>query len=315
LGRKVILDVDPGIDDAIAIILACNSPEIEILGVTTVAGNVSIEKATRNALRILEYVGCSHIPVYPGISKPIYGELHTIESIHGENGLGDVGLPDPNTSPRERHAVDFLREIVASEKPGEITLVATGPLTNVATALLLDPSIARRLSSIISMGGAFGTTFYGCGNQTPRAEFNVATDPVAAKLVYQSGAELYLFGLDVTMRPDVSIKGDLYRRLGSSGSRCGELVYRMLHRFIDMFGSATIHDPIALSYILRPHLFDFREAYVDVEICGDVTRGETVADLRDWLPPNLKKPPNAKICIDLKAKELLDFIFSRIILK
>ncbi|RLG46853.1 MAG: hypothetical protein DRN92_04450 [Thermoproteota archaeon] len=179
--KKVILDMDPGIDDAIAILLACRSPELEILGITTVGGNVPLELTTKNALRMLEFVGAENIPVYAGMRGPIFGELRTAEFVHGQDGIGDVNLPEPSKKPAKGHAVDFIRKEVMEKNPGEISIVATGPLSNVAMALLLEPEIARRLSSIVIMGGAYATTPWGYGNESPRAEFNYRNRSFSSK--------------------------------------------------------------------------------------------------------------------------------------
>ncbi|HDI86186.1 MAG TPA: nucleoside hydrolase, partial [Candidatus Korarchaeota archaeon] len=192
LPRKVILDVDTGVDDAAAIMLALKSPELEVLGITTVAGNVDVEKATRNTLYVLEVLGRSDVPVAPGAPKPITpGGWSIGERIHGAGGLGGVEVPEPAVKPSPTHAVDFIREVVRSEGPGSVTLITTAPMTNVALALLIEPDLAERLRAIISMGGAFCTSRLGTGNSAPRGEFNVWFDPLAAKIVYNSGAEVY----------------------------------------------------------------------------------------------------------------------------
>ncbi len=309
---KIILDMDPGIDDAIAIILACKSPELEILGLTTVGGNVSLEKTTRNALRILEFLGRTDIPVIPGMKGPIFGELRTAEFVHGQDGLGDVDLPEPSLRPAGGHAVDFIREKVKTEGQGEVSIVATGPLTNIAMALLLEPELAKRLSSIVIMGGAYGTTPWGYGNESPRAEFNIATDPIAAKVVFNSDADIYAFGLDVTMMPDAGISKKHYDEIGKAGTETGKLIHMMLRNFVNLIEPVPMHDPMALTYTIRPEIFKFKKLHVDVEIFGSLTKGETLADLREWLPDTFKKPPNVNVCVDLDGKAFIDFLISRV---
>lgn len=311
--KKIILDMDPGIDDAIAILLACRSPELEILGITTVGGNVPLELTTKNALRMLEFVGAENIPVYAGMRGPIFGELRTAEFVHGQDGIGDVNLPEPSKKPAKGHAVDFIRKEVMEKNPGEISIVATGPLSNVAMALLLEPEIARRLSSIVIMGGAYATTPWGYGNESPRAEFNIATDPLAAKIVFNSGAKIYAFGLDVTMRPDAGISKNHYEQIGRAGTKTGDLIHKMLRRFVHLIEPVPMHDPMALAYTIKPEIFKFRRLHVDVEVCGTLTRGETLADLREWLPESFKKPANANICVDLDGKAFIDLLISRVV--
>ncbi len=313
MGKKVILDMDPGIDDAIAIMLACRSPELEILGITTVGGNVPLELTTKNALKMLEFMGLEKVPVFAGMKGPMFGELRTAEFVHGQDGLGDVNLPEPRMKPAKGHAVDFIREKVMDSGPKEISIVATGPLSNVAMALLLEPNIANKLSSIVIMGGAYATTPWGYGNESPRAEFNIATDPLAAKIVFNSGAEIYAFGLDVTMRPDAGISKSLYEEIGKAGTKTGELIQKMLRRFVYLIEPVPMHDPMALSYMIKPEIFKFKRLHVDVEVCGTLTRGETLADLREWLPESFKRPANANVCVDLDGKAFIDLLVSRVV--
>ena len=309
--EKIILDMDPGIDDALAIMLALNSPEVEVLGITTVSGNVGIEKTTRNALRILHFIDKLDVPVYRGAYKPIINTPQEAEIVHGTDGLGDIDIPVPKKKEEAEHAVNYLMKQVR-EYPGEITIVATGPLTNIALAILLDKEFAGNVRRIVSMGGAFNVTLNGYGNDTPVAEFNIYTDPEAAKIVYGCGADIYAVGLDVTMKPGAVVTKDMRERIRREGGRRGKLFYEMTKRFSQYVDFLGLHDPMALSYVIDDSLLQFRKYSVEVELHGSLSRGQTIADRREWLPEFLKGENNINVAVDVDGKRFLDLMWKRV---
>ena len=276
--QKIIIDTDPGQDDAVAILLALASPEIEVLGLTCVAGNVPLALTAKNARIICELAGRPDLPVYAGCDRPLKRDLVTAEHVHGKTGLDGIALPDPTMPLAEGHAVDFLIETLRREPAGSVTLCPIGPLTNIATALHRAPEIAGRISQIVLMGGAY----FEVGNITPAAEFNIYVDPEAADVVFRSGIPLVVMPLDVThkaltTRPRI----EAFRALGT---RVGEAVASWTDFFerFDMakYGSegAPLHDPCTIAYILRPDLFTGRHVNVEIETSGRLTTGMTVAD-------------------------------------
>lgn len=285
--RPVILDMDPGVDDALALCMACASGDLEVLGVTTVSGNVHVDKATENALRVLEYVG-SGVRVYKGLAKPLVRGFVDSGGFHGGDGLGDSGLPPPSRGHEPVHAVRFIIDSVASSRRGEVVLVATGPLTNVAVALLAEPEVARRLGGLVVMGGAYGLTELGRGNVTSLSEFNFYVDPEAARVVLESGVNPVLVGLDVTASPGASMGPGLARRLLGSGSRGGRLAYLVTKKIIERDGLIHLHDPMALAYVLRPGLFVTREYRVGVVLCEGEARGQSFVDRGPGARPNAR---------------------------
>ncbi|MDP9021845.1 MAG: nucleoside hydrolase [Actinomycetota bacterium] len=271
----IVLDCDPGQDDAMAILLAAR--HLDVVGITTVHGNQSLDKVTRNALKILTLASLEHIPVHPGAARPFVGEAHHAAEVHGETGLDGAQLPEPAIGPRPRHAVDFLREAAVEHEP--LTLVATGPLTNVAAALQLDPALAGRLEQITLMGGAVTG-----GNVTPAAEFNIWADPEAARLVLRSGVPIRMAGLDLTHQAIVGPQE--LDRLRATGTRVGEICVDLLSFYSARASARTglagapLHDPCAVAWMIDPSLIEARPMHVDVELHGELTRGMTVCDSR-----------------------------------
>ena len=272
--RKVVLDMDPGIDDALALILALKSPEIEVLGITTVAGNAPVETTTANARRLLEYLGASDVPVAAGAAKPLRHALVDALDYHGSDGLGECGLPSPRLGPHPAKAWDFLADL-ALNAPGQITIVATAPLTNVALALEAHPELARLLSSLVVMGGAYGLTPYGKGNRTPFAEFNIWQDPEAASIVLGSGAEIVAVGLDVSKDPATYLTGEHLARLRKSHTPSAHLAARLAEYLVKRKGCCELHDPLALASVLQLSLFHFISAPVKVVTGNGSYRGVT----------------------------------------
>lgn len=276
--RKIIIDTDPGQDDAVAILLALASPELEVLGLTCVAGNVPLALTAKNARIVCELAGRPETPVFAGCDRPLARALVTAEYVHGKTGLDGIALPDPTMALHDQHAVDFLIDTLRAAPEGTITLCPLGPLTNIATALQRAPDIAPRIAEIVLMGGAY----FEVGNVTPAAEFNIYVDPEAAEIVFKSGVPLVVMPLDVThkvLTTRARIEG--FRGLNS---RVGHAVASWTDFFerYDMakYGSlgAPLHDPCVIAYLLRPDLFEGRHINVEIETVSALTRGMTVAD-------------------------------------
>ena len=272
--RKVVLDMDPGIDDALALILALKSPEVQILGITTVAGNASVEMTAVNARRVLEYLNIESIPVTMGAANPLDRPLADALSYHGPDGLGNCGLPPPKLPLYPAKAWDFLARSVL-DAPGEITVVATGPLTNVAHAFRRNPKLPGLLARLVLMGGAYGLTPYGKGNRTPFAEFNIWQDPEAAHIVFNSGANVFAVGLDVTMCPGACLTGQHLEQIKTKHTAAAHLVAQLVEYEVKYHGCCRMHDPLALATLLDASLLDFTLAKVEVVEGNDWDRGIT----------------------------------------
>ena len=277
--RKIIIDTDPGQDDAVAILLALASPEeIEVLGITAVAGNVPLALTEKNARIICELAGKPDTLVFAGCDRPLSRPLVTAEHVHGKTGLDGPDLPDPTMPLQPGHAVDFIIDTVRREDPGTVTLCPLGPLTNIATALQRAPDIAMRIQEIVLMGGAY----FEVGNITPTAEFNIYVDPEAAEIVFNSGISLTVMPLDVTHKALVTKpRNDAFRALGT---RVGVAVAKMTEFFErfdrEKYGSdgAPLHDPCVTAYLIAPDLFSGRYINVEIETQSALTLGMTVAD-------------------------------------
>jgi inosine-uridine nucleoside N-ribohydrolase len=272
----IILDCDPGHDDAIALLLALASPEVNLLGVTAVSGNQTLEKTTANAIRVLDHVGRREIPVAAGADRPLVRERHVAAEVHGETGLDGPDLPPPSREPEPAHAIDWIATtLTASESP--ITLVPTGPLTNIALFLARYPELATRVERIVLMGGAFGE-----GNVTPAAEFNIWADPEAAYRVFTTGIDLTMVGLDVThqalLRPaDV----DRLRAAGKAGKLVADLFefYVRFHRRSYGWEGAPVHDAVAMGHVIDAGLLTTEQVGVVVDVGPEPSRGRTHVDL------------------------------------
>jgi inosine-uridine nucleoside N-ribohydrolase len=301
----ILIDCDPGHDDAIALLLALASPEVKLLGVTTVAGNQTVAKTTANALRVLELVGRSDVPVARGAPRPLVREPFVAAYVHGETGLDGPDLPPARGAAVTQAADDFLAErILASE--GRVTLVPTGPLTNVALLLARHPEAAERLERIVLMGGAIAE-----GNVTPAAEFNIWADPEAAHRVFESGLDLTMVGLDVTHKALVaqSHKEEL-RRAGRIGRVVAELLdfYDRFHREVYGFDGSPIHDAVAVAHVLRPGLVETAERHVAIETQSELCRGRTVVDV--WR--RTRNEPNAHVAVGIDSTRFVDLLLERI---
>ncbi len=277
--QKIIIDTDPGQDDAVAILLALASPnELDVVGIVAVAGNVGLKQNAKNALKVVELSGRTHVPVFAGHDRPIRRQLVTAEHVHGKSGLDGPDLAEPKIKLADRHGVDFIIQTIRASAPGEITICALGPLTNVAMALARAPDIAPRLGEIVMMGGAY----FEVGNVTPAAEFNFFVDPEAADIVMRSGVPLTMVPLDVTHQL-LATPGRL-RAIGDLGNATGKAVYQMLN-FSQRFDmekyrgeGAPVHDPCVIAYLLEPDIFSGRKINVEIEVASELTRGMSVAD-------------------------------------
>lgn len=307
---RIILDTDPGIDDALAFLLALASPEIQLEAITTVSGNVSVEYTTRNALSLLELTGRIEIPVARGCSRPLIGTPALAADVHGENGLGGVILPEPALRPVEKHAVEVLIETIMAA-PGEITLVAVGPLTNLALAVRREPRLAQAVREVVIMGGALRVP----GNITPSAEFNIFVDPHAAHAVLHAGWPIRLVTLDTTTR--TLLKRELVEQLAIQDNPVTGLMKQMVDYYCDIFGGALgldsiqMHDPLCLAAAFRPDLLTWEEAYVDVELAGTLTIGETVGFFARSDRP-LPSAANVLASVDVDAESFIQLYIERI---
>jgi inosine-uridine nucleoside N-ribohydrolase len=298
----IIIDCDPGHDDAIAILLALASPEVDLIGVTTVAGNQTLDKTTRNALVTLEVGGRPDIPVAAGADAPLQRTLRTAAHVHGETGLDGPQLPEPSAQPVDAHAADFLAELIT---PGVI-LVPTAPLTNVAVMLERHPDVRERLDHIVWMGGAIGE-----GNVTPAAEFNAFVDPEAAAAVFASGIPITMIGLDVTHKALFTrAHAEQLREAGRAGRFVAELsdFFQRFHERSYGFEGSPIHDAMAVAHVIDPTLVTTSHVNVAVETRSDLCDGRTVVDIRGVTG----REPNAKIGVDVDAERFLDLLVARI---
>ena len=294
----VILDCDPGHDDAIALLLALSSPEVELVGVTTTHGNQTLDKTTDNALRVLSLVGRTDVPVAMGADRPLVRQLHVASHVHGESGLDGPDLPERAAEPIEQHAVDFLAEHVTPET----VLVPVGPLTNVALAL--DRGIAP--ARIVLMGGAIAE-----GNMTPAAEFNIWADPEAAQRVFHSGLDVTMIGLDVTHAALLTpVWADRFRASGRVGTFVADLVefFKQYHLRTYGWDGAPIHDAVAFAHAIRPGLVTTERMNVEVELESELTRGRTVADR--W--HRTDREPNADVGVSIDADAFFELLLGRV---
>jgi inosine-uridine nucleoside N-ribohydrolase len=272
--RKVVWDMDPGIDDALALVLALKSPEVRVLGITTVAGNAPVEMTSANACRVLECLNVDGVPVAMGAASPLNHPLEDALSYHGPDGLGDCGLPSSKLTLYPAKAWDFLSRSV-SDAPGEVTLVATGPLTNVAYTFELHPELPGLLARLVLMGGAYSLTPYGKGNCTPFAEFNIWQDPEAAYIVFNSGADIFAVGLDVSMDPAACLDSQHLEQIKTTHTSAAHLVAQLVEYEVKYHGCCRMHDPLALAVLLDASLFDFISTRVEVVRGSDWDRGVT----------------------------------------
>jgi inosine-uridine nucleoside N-ribohydrolase len=300
--RRILLDCDPGHDDAIAILLAARSPALKLEAITTVGGNQTLAKTTRNALKVCSVAGIRDVPIAAGMDRPLVRDLQVAADIHGESGLDGPALPEPDLTPAPMHGVDLLIEkLLASD--GDLTVVATGPLTNVAAAIRRAPEIVPKIQQIVLMGGAIGL-----GNTTPAAEFNIYVDPEAAHIVFNCGRPLTMIGLDVTHQAQAT--PEVRARIRALGSSVARLVDDLLgffgETYLKVYGfpAPPVHDPCAVAWVIDPTLIESLPMRVDVELRGEWTTGRTVCDRYH----QTGRPANAEVGLNLDAPRFWDVV-------
>ncbi|WP_341861121.1 nucleoside hydrolase [Gymnodinialimonas sp. 57CJ19] len=308
MARKIIIDTDPGQDDAVAILLALASPEVEVLGLTAVAGNVPLELTAKNTRIVCELAGRPDVPVFAGCDRPMKQPLVTAEHVHGKTGLDGPVMPDPTMPLRDQHGVDFIIDTLRAEPADSVTLCPLGPLTNIATAFERAPDIVEKVQEIVLMGGAY----FEVGNITPAAEFNIYVDPEAAQIVFGSGRPITVMPLDVTHKalttaPRVQAFRDMNTKPGTMVAEWTDFFERFDK---EKYGSAgaPLHDPCVIAYLIRPELFSGRHVNVEIEVQSPLTRGMTVADW--WGVTDRDK--NAMFMGDIDADGFFDLLTQRI---
>lgn len=309
--RPVIIDCDPGHDDAIALLLALSSDLLDVRLITTSAGNQTQDKTMMNARRLLSFIGATGVELARGAEKPLIRDLIIADNIHGETGLDGADLGEPVIEESPRSALEAMRDVLAKAE-GKMTIIATGPLTNVAILLLAYPELKQKIDFISLMGGAaLG------GNWTLSAEFNIYVDPEAAAVVFQSGIPIVMSGLDVTHKAQV-LREDI-GRIRAIGNRTGAVIADLLEFFSEHsppyflsrephFKTAHLHDPCAVAYLIDPTLFDGIDCHVGIETCGRLTTGCTVVDMNR----RSGRPDNAKVLLDLDRERFMDLIVAAI---
>lgn len=300
--QRILLDCDPGHDDAIAILLAARSPALHLEAITTVAGNQTLEKTTHNALKVCSVAGIRTVPVAAGMDRPLVRELRVAANIHGASGLDGPSLPEPDISAAPIHGVDLLIEKLLASN-GDLTIVATGPLTNVAAAIRREPGIVPRIQQVVLMGGAIGL-----GNTTPAAEFNIYVDPEAAHIVFSCGRPITMIGLDVTHQAQAT--PEVRARIRALGSPVARLVDDLLgffgETYLQVYGfpAPPLHDPCAVAWVIDPTLIRSLPMRVDVELRGEWTTGRTVCDRYG----RTDRPANAEVGLELDAPRFWDLL-------
>ncbi|MBO0909994.1 nucleoside hydrolase [Arthrobacter sunyaminii] len=301
--HKIILDCDPGHDDAVALLLAHGSPEIELLAVTTVVGNQTLEKVTRNALAIARVANITGVPFAAGSPRPLVRTIENAPDIHGESGMDGPELPEPAIDLDPRHAVDLIIDTVMSHAPGTVTLVPTGGLTNIALAVRKEPRIAERVKEVVLMGGG-----YHVGNWSAVAEFNIKIDPEAAHIVFNEKWPLTMVGLDLTHQALAT--DEVANRIAAVGTKPAKFVGELLEFFGQAykdnqgFDFPPVHDPCAVAYVIDPSVMTTRRVPLDVELTGTLTLGMTVADFRAPAPADC----NTSVAVDLDHQKFWDLV-------
>ncbi len=301
--KPVIIDCDPGHDDAMALMLAVASPELELVAVTTVAGNQTLDKVTANAIRVLDVARETDIPVAAGADRPLVHLARVAGEVHGETGLDGPDLPPPSRAPEPLHAVDLLAQNLR-ERP--LTLIAIGPLTNVALFIATHPELTGQIEKVVIMGGAIGL-----GNVTPSAEFNVWADPEAAHRVFTSGLDITMVGLDVTHRAMLSAeRADALRETGHAGAVVADLhrFYRQFHEKVYGHSDTPVHDALAVSHVIMPEVITTQHLPVEIDITHGPSRGRTVVDELG----RTGQAPNAHVSTDVDATAFIDLLTGRI---
>src|SRR5689334_9650060 len=303
--KRIIIDTDPGVDDAFTFLLALASSEIQLEALTTTQGNVTVEKATRNALSILELGHASHIPVAKGSVLPLVQPLRASAYVHGESGIGNSQLPEPQVQPVPKHAVDYLIERVLAE-PNELSIFPIGPMTNIAMAIRKEPKFAKAVRELVIMGGAIQEG----GNMTALAEFNIYVDPHAAHIVFHSGIPITLIPLDVTHK--CLLKQEHIDRLMKINSPISYFIKDAMEVYLQAslelgYEGCALHDPLTLATVIAPELLTLRNYYVDVDISGGVSMGKTLADIFNVT----KQPANMRVAMDVRGEEFIELFLQR----
>ena len=305
---KIIIDTDPGQDDAVAILLALASSELEVIGITAVAGNVPLALTETNARKICELAGRPDIKVYSGAVRPLMRQLVTAEEVHGKTGLDGPDLPEPTMQLQKQYAVDYLVETLMAEPEGTITLCPLGPLTNIALALIKEPKIASRIKQIVLMGGGY----FEQGNVTPSAEFNIYVDPHAADVVLKSGVPIVMMPLDVTHKAlTTRARVEAIRAIGTPVGEATAALLDFFERYDEQkYGTdgGPLHDPCVIAWLLKPELFSGRDCNVTVETMSELTMGATVVD---WWGTT-GRPKNAKVMRDIDADGFFGLLTERL---
>ena len=309
---RLIIDTDGGIDDALALILALRSPEVEVVGVSTVSGNVRVEQAAINVLRVIELFDHRDIWVAQGLGNPLVRDPIRATSFHGTDGLGDSNLPQPRMRTRKESALDLIVDQFNKEKDHGLTVVCIGPLTNIAAVLTNSPNISGRIGELLIMGGAFGLSRHGYGNVTPVAEFNIYSDPEAAKIVFESGIHVRAVGLDVTSAPENWLTSAEYSRVKATKNRVSVFAARILANTMQKRRMFELHDPIAIGAVIQPSLYGFTELSVKIETKGEYTTGMTVTERRKEAD-NLWTENPIKICTNLKSQRFKRLFLSHLL--
>ena len=306
--RKIIIDTDPGQDDALAILLALASPELEVLGITCIAGNVPLPLTIRNAQLVCELAGRPDMKIFAGCERPMVRDLVTAEIVHGETGLDGPDWDEPTMPVQDMHAVDWLVDVLMAAEDGEVTLCPVGPITNVAMAMVREPRIIPKIGQIVTMGGGF---FVG-GNTTPVAEFNVYVDPHAAAVMYRSGIPIVTMPLDVTHKALMS--PEWIESMRAIGGDIGEKTAAMLSFYgrydIARYGTrgGPLHDPATIAYLLEPELYEGKDVFVEVETHSEVTMGMTVVDYWD----RFEREPNCRWISEVDSDGFFELVRRRL---
>lgn len=305
--RKIILDCDPGHDDAIAMILAAGNPAIDLLGITTVGGNQTLSKVTHNTLSVARVARMSDVPVHAGCARPLVREVEVAEGIHGDSGLDGVELPEPISQIGSRHAVDYIIDTIMEHEPGTVTLVPTGPLTDIALAVRKEPRIAERVQEVVLMGGGYHT-----GNWSATAEFNIIVDPEAAHIVFNEKWPLTMVGLDLTHQALAT--PEVEEKIKAIGSECSEFVlglfafFRKAYKEAQGFEHPPVHDPCTVAYLIDPSIVTTQKVPLDVELRGELTLGMTVADFRAPAPEGC----TTQVAVDLDHERFWNLVIQAI---
>jgi inosine-uridine nucleoside N-ribohydrolase len=309
--KHILIDTDPGVDDAIAILLALNSPELQVEGLTIVSGNVNLELGSMNALKLLEFTDTNDVSVALGASKPLLRSNRDASNIHGNTGLGEVILPDPKKKLDERSAVELMIDKI-DEIGKDLIIVPIGPLTNIANLLQVRPNVVEEISGLVMMGGAYNLTPYGHGNVTPVAEFNVWHDPEAAKIVFDSAISITAIGLDVTTAPSNRLSKEKFSEIQALDTERALFIVNLCKNIVNKYGGVSIHDPLAVATVINPCILETKNVEVQVETMGKITRGMTVVDHRYRNLDSIES--NINVGVSVNSHQFLELFFDRVVL-